>query len=52
MDAISDFFGNVGDSVSDFFGNIADWADDNLASGPWPAFLGVAISIALLFIIN
>jgi hypothetical protein len=52
MDAISDFFGNLGDDISDFFGNITDWADDNLASGPWPAFLGVAISIALLFIIN
>ena len=39
---ISDFFGNTMDSVSDFFGNITDWANDNLASGPWPAFLAVA----------
>ena len=52
MNAVSDFFGNLCDSIADFFGNIADWADDNLASGPWAAFLGVAISIVLLFIVN
>ena len=40
---ISDFFGNTLDSVSDFFGNITDWANDNLASGPWPALLAVVI---------
>ena len=38
---ISDFFGNTMDSVSDFFGNITDWANENLASGPWPALLAV-----------
>lgn len=40
---ISDFFGNTMDSVSDFFGNITDWANDNLASGPWPALLAVTL---------
>jgi hypothetical protein len=28
MDAISDFFGNIGDAVSNFFGNIADWMNE------------------------
>jgi hypothetical protein len=44
---ISDFFGNTLDSVSDFFGNITDWADDALASGPWPAFVGVGICVVI-----
>jgi hypothetical protein len=48
---ISDFFGNTMDSVSDFFGNITDWLNDNLTTdGPWPAFLGVGIALALCFI--
>ena len=47
MDAITDFFGNMADGVSDFFGSITDWMNDNLASGPWPAFLGVAAAVTL-----
>lgn len=50
MDAISDFFGNLMDDIADFFGNITDWMDDNLADGPWPAFVGVAIAVAACFI--
>jgi len=43
MDSVSDFFGNRMDDISDFFGNIVDWADDALASGPWPALLAVVL---------
>lgn len=49
---ISDFFGNTLDAVSDFFGNITDWMNDNLASGPWPAFVGVGIAVVLCFILS
>lgn len=35
------------DAIADFFGNITDWMNDNLASGPWPAFLGVAAAVIL-----
>jgi len=38
-----DFFGNALDSISDFFGNIGDWMNDNLADGPWPALVAVAV---------
>ena len=44
MDAISDFFGNIGDAVSNFFGNIADWMNDNLdGAGVYAALATVVI---------
>jgi hypothetical protein len=43
MNSVSDFFGNCMDEVSDFLGNIKDSADENLASGPWPALLAVVL---------
>jgi hypothetical protein len=48
---ISYHLGNALDAVSDFFGNITDWVNQNGDRGwPWPAFLGVGISLALCFI--
>jgi hypothetical protein len=48
---ISYHLGNALDAVSDFFGTITDWLNDNLTTdGPWPAFVGVGISLALCFI--
>jgi hypothetical protein len=38
------------ETIGDFFGSITDWMNENLASGPWPAFLGVGISVAICFI--
>jgi hypothetical protein len=51
MYSISDFFGNMADSIGDFFGSITDWMNDNLADGPWPAFLGVAAAVTICFVL-